>query len=56
MIVKIKQQSFGTTTRGETVTLYEMNTPELIVRVLDYGATIQAIMGRDGKSFSWLIA
>ena len=31
MIVKIKQQSFGTTTRGETVTLYEMNTPELIV-------------------------
>lgn len=53
MIGKIKQQSFGTTTRGETVTLYEMNTPELIVRVLDYGATIQAIMVRD-KDEDWV--
>lgn len=52
-MIGIKQQSFGTTTRGETVTLYEMNTPELIVRVLDYGATIQAILVRD-KDEEWV--
>ena len=42
MAVKIEKRSFGKTARGENVTLFEIGTPELTARVLDYGATVQA--------------
>ena len=52
MAVKIEKRSFGKTARGENVTLFEIGTPELTARVLDYGATVQALLVKDknGKS------
>ena len=51
MAVKIEKRSFGKTARGENVTLFEIGTPELTARVLDYGATVQAllVMDKNGK-------
>lgn len=51
MAVKIEKRSFGKTARGESVTLFEIGTPELTARVLDYGATVQAllVMDKNGK-------
>lgn len=51
MAVKIEKRSFGKTARGENVTLFEIGTPELTARVLDYGATVQALLvtDQDGK-------
>ena len=52
MAVKIEKRSFGKTARGENVTLFEIGTPELTARVLDYGATVQALLvtDQDGKT------
>ena len=52
MAVKIEKRSFGKTARGESVTLFEIGTPELTARVLDYGATVQALLvtDQDGKT------
>ena len=47
MAATIKCKSFGKTARGEAVTLYEIQTPELTARVLDYGATVQALLAQD---------
>lgn len=49
--MKIESKSFGTTRRGEQAALYEIQTQDLIVRLLDYGATVQAVLvrGRDGN-------
>lgn len=51
MAANIEKRSFGTTARGERVTLFEIITPELTARVLDYGATVQALLvaGKDGN-------
>ena len=51
MAARIEKQSFGKTARGESVTLFEIRTPELTARVLDYGATVQALLAadKDGK-------
>lgn len=51
MAAQIEKQSFGKTARGESVTLFEIITPELTARVLDYGATVQALLvtDKDGK-------
>ena len=51
MAVKIEKRSFGKTARGENVTLFEIGTPELTACVLDYGATVQAllVMDKNGK-------
>lgn len=43
----IEQKPFGTTARGERVTLFEIRTPELTARVLDYGATVQSLLVKD---------
>lgn len=52
MAVKIEKKSFGKTAQGESVTLFEIETPELTACVLDYGATVQALLVKDknGKS------
>ena len=47
MAITIEQRPFGKTARGEAVTLYEIRTPELTARVLDYGATVQALVAAD---------
>lgn len=51
MAVKIEKKSFGKTARGENVTLFKIETPELTACVLDYGATVQAllVMDKNGK-------
>ena len=52
MAVKIEKKSFGKTARGESVTLFKIETPELTACVLDYGATVQALLvtDQDGKT------
>ena len=47
MAVKIEKRSFGKTARGENVTLFKIETPELTACVLDYGATVQALLVKD---------
>lgn len=47
MAMKIKARPFGKAKNGEAVTLYEINTPDLIVRALNYGATVQSILVKD---------
>lgn len=47
MAMTIEKTPFGTTKRGEAVTKYTMHTDELTVSVLDYGATIQAVLVKD---------
>ncbi len=47
MAIKIETRPFGRTKNGEAVTLYEIHTPNLIVRALDYGATIQSVLVKD---------
>lgn len=51
MAMKIEKTPFGTTKRGEAVTKYTMVSDEMTVSLLDYGATIQAVLvkDRDGK-------
>ena len=49
MAVKIEKRSFGKTARGESVTLFKIETPELTACVLDYGATVQACSGRGAR-------
>ena len=44
MAMKIDAAPFGTTKSGDAVTLYRIETPELIVSVLDYGATVQSVI------------
>lgn len=52
MAMKIEKTPFGTTKRGEAVTKYTLVAEEMTVSLLDYGATIQAVLvkDRDGKS------
>lgn len=50
MAITIGQMPFGKTARGEAVTLYEIRTPELTARVLNYGATVQALIASDKSS------
>ena len=47
MAAIIERKNFGKTARGEDVTLFEIRTPELTARVLDYGATVQALLVKD---------
>ena len=47
MDMKIETKPFGTTKRGEAVTAYEISGENIIVRVLDYGATVQGLLTRD---------
>lgn len=51
MAMKIEKTPFGATKRGEAVTKYTVVSDEMIVSLLDYGATIQAVLvkDRDGK-------
>ena len=53
MATKIEAKPFGKTKRGEDVTLYRLETPELIAAVLDYGATVQSVLVRDQKG-AWV--
>ena len=46
-MMNIERKPFGKTARGEAVTLFEIQTPELTARVLDYGATVQALLVPD---------
>ena len=46
MAVKIEKRSFGKTARAR-MSLFEIGTPELTARVLDYGATVQALLVTD---------
>ena len=43
-MMNIERKPFGKTARGEAVTLFEIRTPELTARILDYGATVQALL------------
>lgn len=47
MAMKIEKTPFGTTKRGEAVTKYTMVSDEMTLSVLDYGATIQAMLVND---------
>ena len=53
MAMKIDARPFGTTSRGEAVTCYTMQTDSLRVSVLDYGATIQSVQTQD-RDGAWL--
>lgn len=53
MAMKIDAAPFGTTKDGEAVTLYKLETPELIVSVLDYGATVQSVLVKD-RNGAWI--
>ena len=46
-MMNIERKPFGKTARGEAVTLFEIRTPELTARILDYGATVQALLVPD---------
>ena len=46
-MMNIERKLFGKTARGEAVTLFEIRTPELTARILDYGATVQALLVPD---------
>ena len=52
MAVKIEKRSLEKRRGSENVTLFEIGTPELTARVLDYGATVQALLvtDQDGKT------
>ena len=52
MAMKIEAKPFGTTQRGECVTCYCLESPEMKLRVLDYGATVQSVQVRD-KNGAW---
>lgn len=47
MAMKIEAKPFGKTTSGESVTLYRIETPEMVAGILDYGATVQSVCVRD---------
>lgn len=51
MAMKIEKSAFGTTKRGELVACYTLYTPELRVKLLDYGATVQSLFvkSKDGE-------
>ena len=53
MAMKIEKSIFGTTKHGEPVSCYTIHTPDLRVKLLDYGATIQSLFVKD-KSGDWV--
>ena len=47
MDATLESRPFGRTAAGEPVTLYCLRSPELEVRLLDYGAAVQSVLTRD---------
>ena len=47
MAIKIEKSIFGTTKHGEPVSFYTIHTPDLCVKLLDYGATVQSLFVKD---------
>ena len=46
-MMNIERKPFGKTARGEAVTLFEIRTPELTARILDYlDCSMDFLMGR----------
>lgn len=51
--MKIEKSAFGTTKLGESAACYTLFTPELRVKLLDYGATIQSLLVKN-KEGEWV--
>ena len=47
MAMKIEKSTFGATKHGEPVSCYTIYTPDLRVKLLDYGATVQSLFVKD---------
>ena len=47
MAMKIEKSTFGATKQGESVSCYTIYTPDLRVKLLDYGATVQSLFVKD---------
>ena len=47
MAMKIEKSTFGATKQGKSVSCYTIYTPDLRVKLLDYGATVQSLFVKD---------